>query len=69
MFSSEDKCPGEVVRISYQETEAGLRLGDTQESLNTGPLLIISRGNFLETVECGVAEYYRSKEKLLEIFR
>ena len=39
MSSSEDKWPGEVVRISYQETEAGLRLGDT-----TGPLLITSRG-------------------------
>ena len=39
MTSSEDKWPGEVVRISYQETEVGLRLGDT-----TGPLLITSRG-------------------------
>ena len=39
MSSSEDKWPGEVVRISYQETEAGLRLGET-----TGPLLITSRG-------------------------
>ena len=51
MSSSEDKWPGEVVRISYQETEAGLRLEETQESLATGPLLITSRGNLLETVD------------------
>ena len=44
MSSSEDKWPGEVVRISYQETESGLRLGETQENLATGPLLISSRG-------------------------
>lgn len=51
MSSSEDKWPGEVVRISYQETEAGLRLGDTQESLTTGPLLIFSRGDLKEKVD------------------
>ena len=51
MSSSEDKWPGEVVRISYQETEAGLRLSDTQESLTVGPLLIISRGDLKEKVD------------------
>ena len=43
MSSSEDKWLGEVMRISYQETESGLRLGETQGRLATGPLLISSR--------------------------
>ena len=51
MSSSEDKWPGEVVRISYQETESGLRLGETQESLATGPLLISSQGDLKEKVD------------------
>ena len=51
MSSSEDKWPGEVVRISYQETEAGLRLEETQESLATGPLLISSRGDLKQMVD------------------
>ena len=43
-MSSGEDWPGEVVRISYHETESGLRLGDNQESQATGPLLISSRG-------------------------
>ena len=51
MSSSEDKWPGEVVRISIQETESGLRLGETQESLATGPILISSQGDLEEKVD------------------
>ena len=45
-MNSSDKWPGEVVRISCQETEEGLRLsGD-----DSGPLLIGSSGNLVETI-------------------
>ena len=46
-----DKWPGEVMRISYQETEAGLRLADTEESAANGPLLIGSKGDLKEKVD------------------
>ena len=63
MSSSEDKWPGEVVRISYQETESGLRLGETQESLATGPLLISSRGLNSDTSWEDLKEKVASKVK------
>ena len=45
-MNSSDKWPGEVVRISCQETEEGLRLsGD-----DFGPLLIGSSGNLDKTI-------------------
>ena len=45
-MTSADKWPGEVVRISCQATEDGLRLtGD-----DSGPVLIGSRGNLVETI-------------------
>ena len=46
MMSSSDKWPGEVVRISCQETEDGLRLSDD----DSGPLLVGSSGNLTETI-------------------
>ena len=51
MSSKKERWPGDVVRISYQETEVGLRLGETQDSLNTGPLLISSRGDLKQKVD------------------
>ena len=51
MSSKKERWPGDVVRIFYQEAELGLRLDETQESLNTGPLLIISRGDLEQKVD------------------
>jgi len=45
-MTSSDKWPGEVVRISYQETEEGLRLSDD----DSGPILVGSSGNLDETI-------------------
>ena len=45
-MTSADKWPGVVVRISCQETEDGLRLSDD----DSGPLLIGSSGNLVETI-------------------
>ena len=45
-MTSSDKWPGEVVRISCQETEEGLRLSDD----DSGPLLVGSSGNLTETI-------------------
>ena len=48
--------------ISIQETESGLRLGDTQESLATGPLLISSRGLNCDTSRRDLKERVESCE-------
>ena len=48
--------------ISIQETESGLRLGDTQESLATGPLLISSRGLNTDTSRRDLKERVESCE-------
>ena len=45
-MNSSDKWPGEVVRISCQETEEGLKLSDDDSS----PVLVGSSGNLEETI-------------------